>query len=247
MARQLHPDKCGSRITPEEANAAFQALTSAYRFVVREIRAYESSSFESMKHKYKEEHNALASPKSGDPKKKFSLRQFNDVFKKNRLDDPVEDAGYAEWMQSNDPDKPLAKDEIALNRQMIVYSEPEPVYITKKGNVPYTELGIESVNDYSRHDATTHGIQYTDYRVAHTTTKLVDDTLEAEREPFESLERLNQHRASLTHEMSRHEILEYENRRLREREREEERVNALRRREELYAEQYNRLQRKMLN
>ena len=246
MARQLHPDKCGARISPEDANAAFQALTKAYRFVVSEIRAYESSSFESIKKSYAEEREALASSTPPTRKKKFSLRQFNDVFRKNRLDDPVDDAGYTEWMKSNDPDLPLAKEEIIMNRQMIMYKEPEPVYLTKKGNVPYTELGVDSVNDYSRQDATTHGIQYTDYRVAHTTTKLVDEALSELRPTFESLDLLNKHRSSLTHEMSRQDLLEDEHRRLKEAEREEERTRVLRRREALYTEQHNRLQRGLL-
>lgn len=244
MARQLHPDKCGSRLSPEDANAAFQALTNAYRYIIGEVRAFENASFDSMKKRFQEEDREYGM-KLNDEKsqRKFSLRRFNKMFDSNRLNDPVDDAGYAEWMKVNNPDQPLSEREIKMNRQMILYKEPEPVYISRgKGYVPYTELGIDRVSDYSRNDTTSHGIQFTDYRVAHTTTKLIDESIDTNQHAFDSLEALNQHRAAVSYQMSDAELEEYERIQEEKKCKENERMNILRRREELYANQYNKLQ-----
>ena len=244
LARQLHPDKCGSRLSSEEATSAFQALTDAYRIVVGEIRAMEYASFDVMK-KRAERAEPADAHKPQASKKKFSLHNFNSVFEKDRLLDPVGDAGYAEWMAKYDPDKGgVPEEELQRSRQMITYRAPEPVTITRKGNVQYTELGVDKIDDYSRTDAACHGIQYTDYRVAHTTTRLVNE-LEAsnatKRRTFDSLEKLQQHRAGISYTMTDAELKEYTDGQLRIQEREHERGLSLKRREGLESDHYRRV------
>jgi len=100
LARQLHPDKSGARLRREDANAAFQVLTEAYRFVVQEIRSYESASFDLMKRRAADREGAPQPPPppastnidSSDKfgrAKKFDLGRFNAVFETDRLGDPV--------------------------------------------------------------------------------------------------------------------------------------------------------------
>ena len=70
-----------------------------------------------------------------------------------------------------------------------------------------TELGSVGVDDYSRPDAATHAIQYTDYRRAHTTSKLADEEEFAaaaarSRRELSSIDALQKHRAALSYSMS---------------------------------------------
>jgi curved DNA-binding protein CbpA len=206
LARHLHPDKRNARLSAEQANATFQTLTEAYRALLQEA-ANNERSFDAMRREAQASTNPPLSTAQNakliaDAKKGFSLERFNEVFEQDRMKEPVVDAGYAEWMQRHDPDKKLPEAELTANRQLIRYTEPTPVTFSRKGCVQYTELGVDRVDDYSREDATRHGIQYTDYRVAHTTTRLVDEAVAADRVGYKSIEDVRKQRAAISYQMS---------------------------------------------
>ena len=250
LARQLHPDKCGARFSREQANAAFHVLTDAYKWLLKEVRGADQP-FDVLRR----EARAAEPPPSVLPalndgakgaKKSFNIARFNEVFETERMDVPVADAGYADWMSKNDPERELRKEEQAANRQLIKYTEPTPVTLTRKGCVQYTELGVERVEDYSREDATRHGIQYTDYRVAHTTTRLVDEAVAADRTNFKSIEDIKRHRAAVSYTMSEDDLRREDERRRREEEAERRRVEVQRQYDDRMASHFERVHRSML-
>ena len=93
-------------------------------------------------------------------------------------------------------------------QQMVRYREPEPVSVSNRGCVAYTELGAaDAPADYSRGDAAKHAIQYTDYRVAHSTERLADEAdfaaaVERTSRELSSIKALQAHRAAMSYEMS---------------------------------------------
>lgn len=204
LAKQLHPDKSGGRLSAEQANATFQVLTDAYRALLADLaRRTNDKPFDALRasardHSHSQSVTGMVPPATKD----FSIDRFNRVFDKNRMNDPVADGGYGDWIRNNDPERGVPKDDAARNRQVIRYVEPVPVSMNRKSTVAFTELGVDRVDDYSRDDATRHGIQFTDYRVAHTTTRLVDEDVGKDRKGFNSMEDIKSHRANLSYAMS---------------------------------------------
>jgi curved DNA-binding protein CbpA len=172
LARQLHPDKCGSRLNTQEMTLAFQALTNAYRVVMEEVRACQAESIEHMRKSFVKFANGQQNNSPQKPeKKKMTAEQFNANFEKERGrmgHDPDVDAGYASWINENDPDKaPPFKQH--NNNQVVVRRNPEPMNMARC-LIGVCELGIEQRSDFGN-DAD----GYTDYQRAHTTTRLVTD------------------------------------------------------------------------
>jgi hypothetical protein len=126
-------------------------------------------------------------------------------------------------MAKNDPDRGVSRADAASNRQLIKYTDPTPVTVSRRGCVEYSELGLESVNDYSRGDAARHGIQYTDYRIAHTTSRLVDEAVNEGRKEFRTIDELQQHRATMSYNMNDSEAQAYADRKRAEEDSEDKR------------------------
>ena len=220
LARKLHPDKCGLQVPKEQINKTFQLLTDAYRALLHEHSVRQGDKpFYALRDGAKEDAERRGGgggggvgvgPGGGGKNEAaykaaqgFSMERFNRVFDETRVKDPVADAGYTEWMAKNDPERGVSRDEAARNRQVIKYVEPTPLTVSRRGCVPFTELGVDSVADYSRDDNARHGITYTDYRVAHTTTKLVDEVAAiAERREFSGIDDIRKHRASISFNMT---------------------------------------------
>lgn len=175
LARQLHPDKCGARLNTQETTLAFQALTNAYRAVMEEVRACQSESIEHMRKSFIRFANGQQQnsppPSQATDKKKMTHEQFNAKFEreKGRMgQDPDMDAGYANWIKENDPEKEPSSHQ-TNNAQVIVRRNLEPMSMARC-LIGACELGIEKRSDFGN-DAD----GYTDYQRAHTTTRLVTD------------------------------------------------------------------------
>jgi curved DNA-binding protein CbpA len=235
LAKQLHPDKCGARLSPEEANAAFQALTAAYRAVMSDVRAHEAASVQKMKEQFTEFLDKQKSSSAPPPHaKKFSLASFNSQFERDRLSDPVVDAGYGTWMRDSDPE---AAGDKQPERRMIVRATPEAVAVGRRngnrgGCIDFAELGVDRVDDFGR--AELGRLAITDYQVAHTTHRLIDDEMAAkssERPHFKDLRSIEKHRAQIRYEMTPEEREIFLREEERERQEEERRRRVLERRD----------------
>ena len=186
---------------------------------------------------------------SGD--QRFNLDKFNKVYDEHRIADPVRDTGYQDWIRDNDPDVAPRTPANQLQR----YEEPSPFILGHRGMVQYTELGATGVDDYSRGDATRRSVQYTDYRVAHTATKLLDEEDEkrlvrevearAGRE-LRSVDALKAHRANVSYEMTPEEEAREAARAAEAERAERRRIDALRAQDRLYETTHERMMRLML-
>jgi curved DNA-binding protein CbpA len=222
LARQLHPDKRSRDMTLQQATELCQMLTSAYHVLLleAELRASEGTHDE-LRRASRAAHarqqggeGAPANPDhppvfaGGENNNKFDAKRFNAVFDDNRIGDPVFDGGYGSWSEDAlDPmvaaQREAAERKRRRQQQLVHHLDPEPTALTT--GVAYSELGAETQLDYSRGGgiATTRAIQYTDYRLAHTTTALADEEeLAGARAEFKSIHALQEHRARLTYDIS---------------------------------------------
>jgi curved DNA-binding protein CbpA len=249
LARQLHPDKCGSHLSKDEATATFQALTEAYRAVMKDVRENEASSISKMKEQLSEfmqsqsqpRGNAGTSTSTSTSTNKFSLASFNTRFESSRITDPAVDEGYADWMRECDPETPEAAAAAAAKRALVATrdSHPQAVsLVSKRTAVGFSELGVERVSDYGRAPSERSALGFTDYVLAHTTSKLIEgdpETLLRAKTQFKDLRSIQKHRASadVSHEMTPEELESYAAEKDEAAAREERRLLALRRRDEL--------------
>lgn len=177
---------------------------------------------------------------------RFNIARFNTVFSENRMDDPVHDSGYGDWMQEADPAEDRSMERLQLSR----FVEPQPLVVTTTGapTTAFTELGLSKMDDYSRNDGGSckRSVQYTDYRIAHTTRKLGDESLLADRQAFASVDDLKAMRATISYTPSDQELqrqAEEERARIEE---EERRRAACRERDAVIEKQYERIRRGLL-
>lgn len=216
LARQLHPDKC--KLSSEASTQLFQVLTEAYRKLKDDLdRKHVDRTFMELRDSARRSAPEQPAPRTKDTKdtkdmkadepttvgKRFNIEKFNRVFSDNRMEDPIFDTGYGKWMTETDP-------EVANKtggRNLIRYEEPQPMVFTNKNTVPYTELGATKIDDYSCTETARHSIKYSDYRLAHTTTKLATDEEIREAEEragkeLRSVDVLKKHRANISYTMS---------------------------------------------
>ncbi len=183
--------------------------------------------------------------------KRFNLSRFNEVYDENRLADPVRDHGYESWMRDNDPESDSQKKK--KRNELQRYAEPAPFILGHRGLVQFSELGSTGVDDYGRGDATRRSVQYTDYRVAHTTSKLLEDDERYMREAearagkeLRSVDALMAHREAISYEMTADEQ-RAEDRRAADAERaERRRREALRTQDSMIEQTHDRMRRLML-
>lgn len=258
IAVKVHPDKGGT----EEL---FLLVTKCYKKLLEDYnRRASQKEFHELKADFKKATAAPSKPSamagSTGSRGKFDLDKFNRVFSENKLRDAYDD-GYKDWMTNEEAkDIPKPKGKFTLdgfnkrfeaakpvdrnNKYIIKYQEPEPMSASKK--IGFTELGQEHVGDFSGDNTTNKTLNYMDYKVAHTTSKIVDPRLAKTIKTFKNVEELERHRGSISYEMDDAAAALYEARLKQEKLREHRRLEALRRQEEAAAEQYERVNMLML-
>lgn len=272
LARQLHPDKCGARMGAEQANQMFVILTDAYKQLLKLLRARQNDrSFHELREASRADlstqgnsgdvppGHVMTSPGSSrsgagtraapdstshpplDPTK-FNVARFNEVFDGNRLTD-VHDRGYKAWIERTQREPVIPS---RRQRQLIKYEEPLPVSSSRRGATAYTELGTERISDFSRDDVVRHGIEYTDFRVAHTTSMLVDEGAVTPRIEFSTVDQLQAHRASQPLTATEEDLRLQAERKRREAERELERERVQKQRDQIISDHYDRVHRALL-
>lgn len=253
LARKLHPDK-----NPNDAMAAqlFMGIQMCYQRLLEdhvarlsdrpchELRE-EARGF--MQRQAPQPDMASSAGAASMPNNKFDVARFNRLFDKHRVEDAYDD-GYGEWMKTA-PAEPGRQPSAAQQRQVQVH---RPQALTMTGAATY-ELGLTRVTDYSKpcsiDIASVAGrkgrsVEYTDYRVAHTTHRLVDGDPEAiarVRPTYDTVQQLEAARADVPVTMTREESVQYAMERRREARREAKRKEALDVRDRVATERYDRM------
>jgi curved DNA-binding protein CbpA len=250
LAIQVHPDKGGTK-------ELFLLVTKCYKALLQEHeRRASQKEFHELKTAFTKTQSQPRAPSSNTDK--FDLDKFNKVFSDNRLSNAY-DNGYKEWM-SDEPVKDIPKTKISMdkfnqefekssridktNKYIVKYREPEPLVASKK--IGFTELGEEHVDDFSGENTTNKALNYMDYRVAHTTSKIVDPRLIKKLKTYKNVDELEKHRSGISYTMQEDTAEEVRAREHAEKAREMRRIQALRKQETEAEEQYERVNRLLL-
>ena len=253
IAIKVHPDKPGG------SDYLFKLVTAAYKDLAKKHASRTvDKQFNELKLESKKDKGDIPSQKDN---KSFNLNRFNNVFENNRLPENS-DHGYKEWMSTaeSNPDsggvpKKLDKkfsidcfnktfDDLPTHahasKSMTKFKEPSPL-TASSSKLICSELGIERINDYSG-DVSNGGLTFTDYKKAHTTTRLITkDMLKNCEQKQLSLDSIEKERGSVRYTMNDAEKDAYEKQLKYHEIKERKRQDAIRNRDRLIQQQYNRM------
>ena len=255
IALQVHPDKGGSE-------QLFQLVTKSYKYLLDEYNKRNSEKeFYDLKNDFKKSLKVHEGRSSGavSDSKGFDINKFNKIFNDNKLE-TVEDKGYQQWMQHSDvpqqkqlssfnekqfhrefeKQKPVDKQ----NKYIVKYKEPEPLTAAKK--ISFTELGVDDVDDFSGENMSKKNLNYMDYKVAHTTTRIVDPSLVKNVKQYKNVDELEKERSRVRYQMNEEEMEEYILQKRLEKLREQKRVETLRKQESMQSDHYERVNQLLL-
>jgi len=204
-AMLVHPDKGGSK-------QIFNLVTECFRKVAHD---YKLRVEQKPHHVLKQEAQQYYAdrPVSSKNMDQDFLKRFNQAFEENKLEDDA-DFGYGSMMvesskKREDIEIPkimkkynkekfnqVFEKEVPLSKEVVIYKEPEPLQLGK--TLQYTELGGK-VNDFSSsvEAGEKRNLQYTDYKKAYTTTRLVDPRAVKARAEYKSVEDYESARAKV--------------------------------------------------
>jgi hypothetical protein len=264
VALKAHPDKGGSEYL-------FKVVTQCYRYLLADLKKREADKqFHELKKEFLKEtqqqpqqHRHKQSPQSPQSAQtvfyngsRFDPDKFNKFFTDNRFIDEVHEQGYKEWMETHDiKDTPKYKGsynaqgfnqqfekntQVSVNnKHLIKYKEPEALVASKR--LGFTELGQDSIDDFSGENKSLKNLNYMDYRLAHTTSRMVDPSTVNERPHFENVQEFERTRENVQYQMNESELREY-NRKLRTQKKlDEQRQNTLRSYDERLANHYTKI------
>ena len=193
LARKHHPDKGGRA-------EDFEYLQECFKFLHRELMLAQDRPFNERRAE------ARADPRTSEPAPPPPIRpsdegfsaKFNEFYNQNRLRDDVFEAGHAEFINQKDVDVDNGE-RYAMQR----YRPPSPMML--RGQLNFVELGDDNTNDFSERPSNRQGLVYSDYRVAHSTNKLVDESRTRVREEYKNVDELEARRSAETFGVSEEE------------------------------------------
>lgn len=224
LVRKYHPDKT-QRICD---SPMFAMLTTCYKALSEELKARVSQrEFHELRASFKG--STSAQPAASQPGRKFDSKVFNKLFDENKLKDIHED-GYEQWI--NDPKSFKERSKHAV----VVYKEPQAFV---SADMSFYEFGVDKVRD---HSAINQGpLEYTDYRLAHTTDKIIDLEKVKPRREYKNIQELERDRGTVRHHMTDAELREYNRRQHIEQQREKERQLRQQKYDSMIANQFQRI------
>ena len=182
----------------------------------------------------------------------FDSTKFNRLYEKHRLSD-VNDDGYGDWSKENQFDsEDIVKDpkltsgnfnsmfnrNVKVSKQLTKYQKPMEMFMNDNSGI--MELGKDKVDNYTGKAKT---INFTDYKEAHTTSRLVDP--DTKYNQYESINHIKSARSNMK-EMTAEEIMEMELESARKIELEKKRLANLKENDERHFDNYNRVHNIML-
>jgi curved DNA-binding protein CbpA len=269
LAMQVHPDKGGSEELFNLVTEAYRHLYKVYQ------QREQDRTYMDLKQGFQQFNNdnnvyqtnlfreqMAQQLKGGSSSSSQQNDAFNRMYEKYRLDDTY-DHGYGHMMSQTttareDIDIPKTMKSFNLDgfnqrfdnqsvpkksKHVVRYKEPEPLPLAQK--ISYTELGIDKVGDYSGKNDSSRNLQYMDYMVAHTTTKLIDPATVKKRPDFKSVDDYEAYRTQNT-QMTDKELERYYRRQKKEQLREKKRQETLQQQDQRSFQHFEQISKGML-
>lgn len=232
LVLEYHPD----RKQKLDDSIIFQTLKFSYDYLLERLKSKGTDkTHQEFKLGAKREGESLTSGKqnvnvsTGD---KFNLEQFNRLFAESRIGEAYDD-GYANWTE----DTPRGENAI------VAYKDPEPMFGGRFSSA--YELGRTAVGDFSG-DNMGSGLKYMDFRLAHTTTALVNPKVVETRTEFKSIEDMKKHRSNIQFVPTAGDIEREHLKKLEDEKKEKQRQEAVKQKDSLIDQIYNKTHKIMI-
>jgi curved DNA-binding protein CbpA len=251
-ALETHPDKNnGDSKNFKIINEAFKVLFEDYKLKQndKQFNELKNNSLNSIEKQTKTNYQNTNINSDN-----FNVTKFNNVYDNHRISN-VNDDGYGDWSKENE----FKSDDIVRNSSLtkgnfnsmfdnnvkvsdavIQYSNPKELFMNNENNCE--ELGVDKIDNYT---GNTKSINYTDYKEAHTTSRLIDTNANT-RESYNSVNDIKAARSNIK-EQTAEEIMEIELEKSRAVEREEKRMSNVMNHDNDHFENYNKIHNIMLS
>jgi curved DNA-binding protein CbpA len=249
LALKLHPDKNANN--PVTAQL-FQGIHHCYMLLVEEDKKRKADRpFQELRDEARHLAQQQEADRDAGPPaammmgKKFNIERFNSLYSEHRIKDAFDD-GYGEWMQQVPPEKASERYNDAVQKRELQVQNRGAMPLELVSADTYL-LGSTKVKDYSKPVSITGagsgkgtGLVYTDYKVAHTTSKLISDP-NAPFKQYDSIDQLERERANISYTMSEKEAAKVAKAKRKDARREEKRIHAVHERDELMRKQWEKM------
>ena len=205
-------------------------------------------------------------------KTKFDVKMFNNIYEQNKLWDSSDD-GYGSWFTSNDTDEPPVelfgnkfnvnvfnstfedyKNKVTVENGAIQqYKDPQELVSCGSS---FTDIDIyaRKIEDFSKPlpiagvggSKTSKDLAYTDLKTAYTSRGAFIDPNKVEYKTYKSVDDLKRDRGNIKFEMTQEQQNEYERKKNKEYEDEENRQKLIRQRDTIISTTYDKTHTKML-
>ena len=243
-ALQVHPDKGGNE-------HLFKLVTDCYKTLKNEYNN-NTKSHEELKNVYKT--NKRSVPIDPIRNNNFNIAKFNELFMENHTKNKIDEIGYQDFLKEDLPkqkeynkkynNKNFNKffdEEVAINKKnkyLMKYREPQPMSLST--SCSYLVLGQDNIDDFSS-DPLKNGLNYTDLKIAHTTSKIIDHSTVKQRKNYNNIEELIIDRDKIKYTMTEKEQKYYDRKQEKEKKKELELLKKIKNEDDINEEKYNRI------
>lgn len=269
MALQVHPDKGGTEYLFKLVTLCYRTLSKEYK-KQQSDKQYHELKTEFVKNQQNHQprqnihmNNTNSGGINSDLSKGFNIAKFNNLFEQNRLE-TVTDTGYGDFLKSTKEkeqknifankkftnevfnkhfEKNTSKN-LEPNKFVVKYTDPEPLSASKK--IAYTELGEDSIDDFSSDNISRKNLNFMDLKIAHTTSRIVDPKSVNPRKEYKNVEDYENDRSKVSYTLNDEDRLHFEKLKKQEELNEKRRVENLIKTDNLTSQQFEKIHKLLL-
>lgn len=219
LALQLHPDK--NLVSREQAAEIFKILTSSYKELLRVHEMRESDrTFDELRSSARRhyEDTRETSAAAGPTRTKafaaqdggFDAARFNTFFSEHRMQDPVADRGYGDWMRSSGGEKQVHGRSQGPPKECKSLMLHVDALSLGKSKLAFSQMGLEEVDDYSIAHTSNKSVGATDLRLAYSAQAEEEEEAPSRRREYRNVEDLKRDRAKISFTMNDSDAHAYE-------------------------------------
>lgn len=250
-AMQTHPDKNnGDSTNFNIINESFKVLYEDYKLKQNDKQFTE---LKNGSQSFIETQTKTNSQNINFSKDNFNVNKFNTLYNDNRIGN-AGDEGYGDWCKSNKFDsEDIVRDtgltngnfnsmfnkNVKVSDSVVKYTSPKELFMNAENNCE--ELGVEKIDNYT---GKSKSINYTDYKEAHTTSRLVDPNTKYNR--YNSINDIKSERSNIK-KFSAEEVMNNELEKAKQEESEKIRLQAVSRHDTAHFDNYNKIHNIMIN
>ena len=248
-ALETHPDKNNG----ESKN--FNIISEAFKVLYEDYKIKQNDKqFNELKNNSKSfiEKQQKTNYRNKDfSKDNFNANKFNKFYDEHRISNASDD-GYGDWDNSNENEdivknpnltkgnfNSMFNTNVKVSNNLVKYTSPKELFMNDDNNCE--ELGVDKIDNYT---GKSKSINYTDYKEAHTTSRLVDPN--AKYTQYNSINEIKAARSNIK-DLTANEIMEIELEKTRNEEQEEHRQRTLMKNDTKHFENYDKIHNIMLS